>query len=268
MKKNTYFTILRIVALIGALAVIVLLLFSSLGQKTAYDNNILFVVDLSYSMNAKDITSVEGWRLKVEGKISRLDAAKEIIKQIVEVWGEANYGLVIFSQSATQYVPLTADTWTFMDYIKDVNTGLLPGGGTDWNSLQKIFSGDKTSYAKIIFISDAEALASSTKYLVPGTKSLATAKKYFIGVGTEEGGNPTLPNGTIMKMNWKNIITSFDVQTATTISKVLNAKLFQVENVNNMDSVIGQIVSSSRTFSHSEVQLLVVVLWVFILLVL
>ena len=60
MKKNTYFTILRIVALIGALAVIVLLLFSSLGQKTAYDNNILFVVDLSYSMNAKDITSVEG----------------------------------------------------------------------------------------------------------------------------------------------------------------------------------------------------------------
>lgn len=50
------------------------------------------------------------------------------------------------------------------------------------------------------------------------------------------------------------------MQTATTISKVLNAKLFQVENVNNMDSVIGQIVSSSRTFSHSEVQLLVVVL--------
>jgi hypothetical protein len=43
-----------------------------------------------------------------------------------------------------------------MDYIKDVNTGLLPGGGTDRNSLQKIFSGDKTSYAKIIFISDAE----------------------------------------------------------------------------------------------------------------
>jgi hypothetical protein len=37
---------------------------------------------------------------------------------------------------------------------------------------------------------------------VTSKKWFNQAKKYFIGVGTKEGGNPTLPNGTIMKMNW------------------------------------------------------------------
>jgi hypothetical protein len=65
--------------------VIVVLLFSSLKQKTVYDNNVLFVVDVSYSMNARDIdgrTQNSGDR--IAGKISRLDAAKEIITQMVE----------------------------------------------------------------------------------------------------------------------------------------------------------------------------------------
>ena len=136
-----------------------------------------------------------------------------------------------------------------------MNTGLLPGGGTDRNSLQKIFSGDMTDYTKIIFISDAE-----TGDKVPSWKTFKNSNVYLIGVGTEEGGNPTLPNGTIMKLKQNNIISSFDMQTATTISDSLHAKLFHIENVNDMDTVIDQMVSSLSSFSHSDVQILVVVL--------
>lgn len=266
--KKAYFSAVKMVALVGALAVMALFLFSASKEKFNYDNNTLFVLDLSYSMNAKDVTSVESWKYKVQNKISRLEASKEIIKQIITAWGPANYGLVVFSQSATQYVPLTFDTWTFLEYIKDVNTWLLPGGGTDRDSLEKVFSGNQTEYTRIIFISDAEASASSTKYKVPSTKSFSAAKKYFIGVGTEEGGSPTLPNGTIMKMKWKNIISFFDVEMATVISASLWAKLFHVDSIDRLDSIIDEIVSSSSNFSHSQIQILVVVLWVFILLVL
>ena len=261
MKKNIYFFPLRMTVLMWALALIVLLLFSSSTSKNTYDNNILFVVDLSYSMNAKDMSSVEG-------KISRLEAAKKIISQTLAAWGEANYGLVVFSQTATQYIPLTTDTWTFLDYLKNVNTGLLPGGGTDRNSLEKIFSWNKSDYSKIIFISDAEKTDSQITDRGSRIEGRGTAKKYFIGVGTKEGGNPTLPNGTIMKLKQNTIISSFDLWTATAISKSLHAKLFPLENVNNLDSMIDEIVSSSPSFSRSQVQILIVVLWVFILLAL
>jgi len=272
MKKSMYFAMIRIITLVMALALIILLIFFSSSQKKPYDNNVLFVVDLSYSMNAKDIKWVNWVKwvkwVNWDKKISRLEAAKRIIKQVVEAWGVANYGLAIFSQSATHYVPLTNDTWTFLDYLEHMNTWLLPGWGTDRNSLERIFSGDTTEYSKIIFISDAEK--SDSRVAGPGlsAKSFNLAKKYFIGVGTELWGNPTLPNGTIMNMNGKNIVSSFDLDTATASSAALHAKLFHIENMNTLDSIVDEIVRSSQNFSHSQVQLLVVVLCVFILLIL
>jgi len=268
--KNIYFSVLRTVILMWALALIILLIFSSTTSKNTYDNNILFVVDLSYSMNAKDVKNVNGVKdVKEDDKISRLEAAKEIISQMLAVWGEANYGLVLFSQVATQYLPLTADTWTFLDYLKNVNTGLLPWGGTDRNSLEKIFSGNATDYSKIIFISDAE----QTDLQGRGSRveGRGTAKKYFIGVGTKEGGNPTLPNGTIMKLKQRDIVSSFDMQTALTISDTLHAKLFPLENIDDSADVIDEILTSSRIFAQTSslgVQTLIVVLWMFILLAL
>ena len=58
---------------------IALLAVSSSAQKTSYDNNVLFVLDLSYSMNAQDISTGSSI-----DKITRLEAAKQIIKQAVE----------------------------------------------------------------------------------------------------------------------------------------------------------------------------------------
>lgn len=218
----------------------------------------LFVLDLSYSMNAHDIV----W-------ISRLDTAKKIIKQIVIDWGETDYGLIIFSQMANYFVPLTSDTWTFLDYVKDVNTGLLPGGGTDRDSLRRIFSGNKTDYSKIIFISDADignGIGSLDELFLWAN---IDPKKYFIGIGSEKGGSPRLPNGVVMKRaNWDQIITSFDVENARLISDSLWAKLFHIESMDAFDQVIGEISSSFPSLSYSQIQILFVFLWVFILLLL
>lgn|GEM_PF-5499502 len=63
-----------------------------------------------------------------------------------------------------------------------------------------------------------------------------------------------------MKMNGKNIVSSFDPASAQTLSKSLHAKSFQIHSVDRLDSVIDEIVSSSPSFSHNQVQILVVVL--------
>jgi hypothetical protein len=187
---------------------------------------------------------------------------------MVEAWGVANYGLAIFSQTATQYIPLTADMGTFLDYVKEINTGLLPEWWTSRASLERIFSGNKTEYTKIIFISDAEKSVTRDADRGSWKAWFDKAKKYFIGVGTKEWWNPTLPNGTVMKMKWLPVVSRFDSQTAGVISKALDATFFQIDTVRDLDTMIGQIVTSSPSFSYSQIQILFVVLWMFILLLL
>ncbi|MBU1757689.1 VWA domain-containing protein [Patescibacteria group bacterium] len=80
-------------------------LFFSLQQKKVFsDETIFFVVDISNSMNTKDIIAENA-----SGKISRLDVAKLFIEKTMESEPNAYYGLVVFAQSAVTLVPATMD---------------------------------------------------------------------------------------------------------------------------------------------------------------
>lgn len=253
MKKK-YLTWIRLLILLFALGISIVLFFSAEHQKKSYDENILFVVDISNSMNAQDISS----DMK---KISRLEAVKLMINAMIETEKNANFGLVMRGQTAGHYVPLTADTGTFLDYLKGLNSSLLPWGGTDRNALADIFSGNTMEYSKIIFFSDEGGKAD-------GRRGLKGAERYVVGVGTEKGEWVRYANGKILQYHGDNVWNSYDAVWIRNVSNALHAKIYQIDGVDRIDSVISDVLRSSVSFSYAQIQILIVLLGIFILLAL
>lgn len=255
MTRIKLFSIIRFFLLMGAIALTISLLFFQ-KQKTTSDENILFVVSVSNSMNARDILSAGTW-------ISRLDATKKIITQIVNDDSSANYGLVLFSQVAHRFVPLTHDTWTFLNYLDAINTSILSWWTSDRSSLQKIFSWATVHYSKIIFFSDAEI---SWNLYIP--KHIQDSKNYFIGLGTENDSWVRYSNGSIVRDKWIKVRSSYDINNARSLSHDLHAKLFSLDTVDHVDTLIQEIIDSYPRISFVQVQIFVIFLWLFILLIL
>ncbi len=95
---------MRILLLLLAIVFAISLFFSLKQKKISSNETILFVVDISNSMNAKDIIIDNA-----SGKISRLDLAKLFIEKTIESEPDLHYGLVVFAQSAITLVPATMD---------------------------------------------------------------------------------------------------------------------------------------------------------------
>ncbi|MDR3127726.1 MAG: VWA domain-containing protein [Bifidobacteriaceae bacterium] len=69
--------------------------------------NVLFVVDRTGSMNAEDFAANK----------SRLDGAKDDMKKIINLYTDAQFGLITFDSVAITQVPLTYDSSGVISYI-------------------------------------------------------------------------------------------------------------------------------------------------------
>src|ERR1035437_2081166 len=78
--------------------------------------DIVLSLDISYSMLAKDF------------KPNRLEAAKEVAKEFIDVRTNDRIGLVIFGGEAFTQCPLTTDHTVIKNLFEDVNAGMLAQG--------------------------------------------------------------------------------------------------------------------------------------------
>jgi Ca-activated chloride channel homolog len=113
----------------------------------------MLVLDLSQSMNAKDISP------------SRAERAKYKIRDILAKLQDAEVGLVVFSGEAFLVSPLTQDTQTIEAMIPQLTQDILPVGGEDLaagidKALQLLQqAGEKR--ADIVVLTDASTTASA-----------------------------------------------------------------------------------------------------------
>ena len=147
-------------------------------QVTQKSGNVIFLVDISNSMNAGDIET------------SRLEHAKQIVIQSLRNLTDEKVGIVVFAGEAHSIMPLTTDYSTADLYIRNIETLLIQKQGTDFflavqeadKKLNKAFSGAK----KIILISDGEDNEDNYQKAINLAKenniSIST-----VGIGTEEG---------------------------------------------------------------------------------
>ena len=145
---------------------------------TSLGIDIVFAVDTSPSMAAKDI-----------GGASRLESAKETIRNAAVEYDGCRFGIVVFGNEASVFIPPTADLNSFTKKIDDIQVGMLGNGSAIGDGLSTAICHLVSSKAQkriIILLTDGENNAGQ---IHPETAATLAAENsisiYVIGIGTK-----------------------------------------------------------------------------------
>lgn len=140
--------------------------------------DIVVAVDTSWSMLADDI------------KPNRLEAAKREIKDLIDIIDGDRVGLVAFAGTAFLQCPLTLDYGAFSLFLDDLDTRLIPVGGTSFGEAIKksmsAFSDKLKKHKAIVLITDGEDHQGNAMEMAKAAKEKGIII-YTIGVGKKEG---------------------------------------------------------------------------------
>lgn len=140
--------------------------------------DILLVVDTSKSMLTQDV------------KPNRLERTKLAIRDLIKNLKGDRIGLVAFAGDAFMMCPLTSDYGGFLLSLNDLDTSIIPRGGTDVGvALQEAIKGyDKTpsQYKAVVIVTDGDNLEGDPLSVAKKAKEKGI-KIYCVGVGTQEG---------------------------------------------------------------------------------
>lgn len=111
-------------------------------------NNVIFMLDVSNSMNAEDIDP------------SRLTEAKNLIIQTMQRMKSDKVGIVMFAGQATSIMPLTTDYTSAETYVGAIETNSMQIQGTDFLNGMKVavqkFKNVNKDARKVVLLSDGE----------------------------------------------------------------------------------------------------------------
>ncbi len=148
--------------------------------------DLVVAVDTSRSMLADDI------------KPNRLQAAKREISDLIKVIDGDRVGLVAFAGTAFLQCPLTLDYGAFNLFLDDINTSLIPVGGTSFGEAIKksmlAFSSKLKKHKAIVLITDGEDHQGNAMEMAKAAKEQGIII-YTVGVGKKEGAYIKLKDG-------------------------------------------------------------------------
>lgn len=140
--------------------------------------DIMIALDVSNSMNAKDLTP------------SRLERSKMVLNQLIQRLKGDRIGIVVFAGQSYVQLPITSDYSAAKLFIPTINTSIVPTQGTAIGSAIDLcvssFDEKSQSGKAVIIISDGEnheddAVASAKAALKGGIQV------FTIGMGSKEG---------------------------------------------------------------------------------
>ncbi len=141
-------------------------------------NNVIFLLDVSNSMNAQDIQP------------SRLEQAKNIIANSLQHMSNDRVGIVVFGGDAYSVMPLTTDYSAAQTYMSGIETSVMPTQGTDFlkamQMVVKKFGSIPKGSRKVVLISDGEDNEGNENAAINLAKKEGISV-ITIGLGTEEG---------------------------------------------------------------------------------
>jgi len=209
-------------------------------------NNVIFLLDVSNSMNAQDVEP------------NRLTQAKNIIINTMTKMKNDKVGIVVFAGEASSIMPLTTDFTAAETYVGGVETSVVKIQGTDFLNGVKTaadkFKNVAKGSRKVVLISDGEDNEGNERAAI----KLANREGIHVvsvGIGTKEGAPiPEYVFGQLM--GYKT-----DLSGQTVISRrQLNALKNIAEQTggsyvdgNNLDDATDQIIDAlAKTSSSSE----------------
>ncbi|HMV41936.1 MAG TPA: VWA domain-containing protein [Leptospiraceae bacterium] len=147
---------------------------SGADEKIISGVDIVFLVDVSLSMNATDVLP------------NRLSQFKETVLRLLPSLNGNRLGIIAFAGVPFLYCPMTNDIAAFSDYIRGLDVDMIPNTGTNlkkaFAKAEEIFKSGKVLRNKVlILVTDGEDIKGSTP-------ARLNADLVIWGVGTEEGG--------------------------------------------------------------------------------
>ncbi len=210
--------------------------------------DIVLSLDISYSMLAKDF------------KPNRLEAAKEVAKEFIDVRTNDRIGLVIFGGEAFTQCPLTTDHTVIKNLFEDVNAGMLAQGTAIGLGIADAVARVKDSKAKskvVILLSDGVNNVGEIAPLTAGEIAKTfDVRVYTIGVGTMgKALTPVAiyPNGQIQ---YDYIDVEIDEKTMSQIAEETGGKYFRATDKQSLRNVYKEIdklektIISEKSFSN------------------
>ncbi len=226
---------------------------SKIVEKSGID--IVFAIDISKSMSAKDIAP------------SRLDRTKIELDAFINKLEGDRVGLIEFAGTAYPQAPLTTDYSIIKTFLKSMNIGDIPMGGTNLelaiNTAVSMFNrGNRSSKRSklLLLVSDGESHDGNID------KALELAKKndiviYSIGIGSKEGELiPIIKNNKNMgylESNGKPVLSKLNEKMLKKISNDTNGKYYSFDdNTVDLERILGEIAGFEKKSIKEEFRIL------------
>lgn len=207
------------------------------------NSNILFLIDVSNSMNAQDVEP------------SRLELAKDILNQTINKLENERVGIVVFAGEAHSIMPLTTDYSSINIFLNNINSSLIQKQGTDFllaveESIKKLNNAN-LGEKKIILISDGEDNENNYNDAIQKAKN-SNISITSVGIGTQEGA--PIPEYTFENyQDYKRdeygqvVITKRETNALKSIAKETNGVFIDGNNPNQtVENIINDIQKISK----------------------
>ncbi len=215
-------------------------------------NNVIFLVDVSNSMNAQDVEP------------NRLDEAKNIIINTMSKMRNDKVGMVVFAGEATSIMPLTTDFTAAEAYIGAVETNIVKIQGTDFlrglTTVAEKFKNVRKGSRKVVLLSDGEDNEGNEKAAIKLAKREGISV-VTVGIGSEEGAPiPEYVFGQLMgyktDLNGETVISKRQKNSLENIAGETGGTYIDGNSLENSTSQIidalSKTSSSSETFVKSQ----------------
>ncbi|MCR5494609.1 MAG: VWA domain-containing protein [Treponema sp.] len=204
---------------------------------TSRGTDVMFVIDVSPSMAAKDI-----------GAVTRLDVAKKAVIDLVNDNPGASFGVVAMGEEASIVIPPTVDKSIFMERLKNIKLGYLGNGTAIGTGLSTaVFHMVSSAAPKkcIVLITDGENNAGS---IHPETAAELAYKNnitvYTLGVGTD-GTVPIEYVDPISGKSYSGFLNStFDISALRSISQIGGGRFFEIQSTGDFSLALSVIIKN------------------------
>lgn len=207
-------------------------------------NSLVIVLDLSRSMNARDI------------KPTRLIRAKLKIKDILQISeagksGTMEVALVVYSDQAFTVTPLSDDVVTINSFLDALESNIMPNQGSNElagiSKAVELLQGANLKEGHILLISDGVKPSNLSKI----KKILNNHLLSVLGVGTPVG-SPVIDNGNYLKDRTGNIVISKLDEDSLKLLSSLSKGIYQ--RITNDKSDIQKVLSINSAYADKSIK--------------
>lgn len=210
---------------------------------TSIGTDVMFVIDTSPSMAAKDVNNM-----------TRLGAAKDAISTLMTDYDGLRYGLAAFGSSACVYVPPTHNYQVFNEQFQNLPVGILGNGSAIGDGLSSAVCHLASSSAPqkcIVLLTDGENNAGE---IHPETAAkLATENNitlYVVGVGSR-GTVPIEYTDPVSGKIYSGYLDSdFNPAGLKKIAAMGNGRYFEVRTIDELKGALNSVVKNESVIQN------------------